>query len=96
MKIDIDEKMLKILKERDAYGGTDEWFIASSIFDWDGKGNRKKHGAWIRCVIQAGIRLQNKGLVGHFMVSHGQPGYNAPDSRLWFLRGTKYLQQVRE
>lgn len=39
-----------------------------------------KHGAWIRVVVQALHRLQQKGLVGYFWLSHGE---GVSGSRLW-------------
>ena len=86
IKISLDDKVLKVIKDSPFSGGTDEWFIASSIYPWDKANSRSKHGAWIRAVISAGQRLQKNGLVGCYIVSHGMPGYNAPQTRLWFAK----------
>ncbi len=90
----IDDKMLEIIKrEGEGRGGVDEWFIASSIYPWAVSACRGKHGAWINQVIRAGRRLQAKGLVGSFIVSHGEPGYNAPQTRIWFaVRAVEGIQ----
>lgn len=85
-KKNFDDKVLAVLQKPEylGHGGVDEWEIASSIFPWDGAGMRSKHGAWIRAVVQAGYRLQQKGLAGNFMVLHHPPGHNGPESRVWF------------
>ena len=91
MKETIDDKVLRVLLERDVgYGGCDDWFIASSIYPWDG--NRRKHGAWIRVVNQAGLRLKNKGLANGYSLSHGLPGYNAPQSSIWYATEKAHSQ----
>ena len=83
----IDDKVLEVIRKYTRErNGADDWLIASSIYNWDGEGMRPKHGAWITQVNQAGMRLQKRGLVGAFIVSHGLPGYNAPQSRVWFAR----------
>lgn len=90
MKKGIDDKMLNyIRKQGEGYGGCDEWEIARAIFPFDDVEQRHKKGAWIRCIVQAGIRLQEKGLAGSYMVRHGMPGYNAWQSRIWFARTEK-------
>ena len=86
----IDGKVLAIIREQGAgCGGVDEWEIASSIYPWDAPGCRSKHGAWINQVIRAGERLQAKDLVGCYAISHGLPGYDAPQSRIWFAKVIK-------
>ena len=85
MKLE-DKVLAVILKYGEGRGGCDEWEIASSIYPWDDFSQRAKHGAWIRAIIQAGQRLQKNGLAGSYLVSHGLPGYNAPQSRIWFAK----------
>ena len=83
MRKNLDEKVLAIItRDGVGRGGVDEWIIASSIYPWDKY--RSKHGAWIRAIIQAGERLQKRGLVGCFMVSHGE---GTSDTRIWFSKG---------
>jgi hypothetical protein len=80
----IDEKVLEVIRKNgDGVGGVDEWIIASFIYPWDEDGMRPKHGAWINQVIRACCRLQEKGLVGSYMVSHG---CNASGTRVWFAK----------
>ncbi len=80
----LDDKVLAVIrKEGKGIGGVDEWFIASSIYPWDGHDMRRKRGAWIRAVIGACCRLQERGLVGTFTVSHGE---GTVGTRIWGAR----------
>jgi hypothetical protein len=99
----IDDEVLKVISHG-VNGMADEWEIASSVYPWDGKepeisfrSARRKHGAWIRVVVQAGCRLTDKGLVGSFIETHGLPGYNAPQSRIWCItpKGINYLDSLK-
>jgi len=73
----IDDKILQVLSDAQSHG---EWDIACHIYDWTIE-NRSKHGAWIRSIVQALWRLEEKGDVGHFWQSHGE---GVPGDRIWF------------
>lgn len=74
----IDDRILEVLTDGESKG---EWEIASSIYPWSEK-NRSKHGAWIRVIVQALWRLEKRGAVGYFGVSHGD---GVPGDRIWLI-----------
>ncbi len=77
----IDDKILSLLSDRESYN---EWDIARGLYPWDEKGQRSKHGAWIRVIVQALWRLWNRGMVNYFWVSHGE---GIAGTRMWFRCG---------
>ena len=81
----IDDLILQILSDGKS---RNEWEIASSLYPWNDNTTRSKHGAWIRCVVQALWRLQRQGLVGYFWTSHGE---GTAGDRIWVTS-----QEVRE
>ena len=92
----LEQRVLAILRTGKGRGGCDEWEIASSFYPWNDSKQRKKHGAWIHAIAAAGYRLTKKGLAGSYMVSHGTQGYNAPQTRIWFItkKGEAALQNT--
>ena len=77
----IDENIIQVLSDALDH---DEWDIAFHIHDWTDSTLRSKHGAWIRSIVQALRRLQDRGLVSYFWVSHGE---GVSGTRVWFKRG---------
>jgi len=73
----IDDRILKVLSDGKSKG---EWEIAFSIYPWSDT-NRSKHGAWIRVIVQALWRMEQRGEVGHFWQGHGD---GVPGDRIWF------------
>ena len=55
----IDDKILQVLSDTQSHG---EWDIAYHLYGWTTE-NRSKHGAWIRSIVQALWRLQEKGML---------------------------------
>jgi len=81
--IGIDAKVVEAIRNSGWQTGCDEWLIASSVYQWDSLGARPKHGAWIRVIINACIRLEQARILGHFFVSHGE---GVAGTRVWFIR----------
>ena len=79
MKMKIDDKILGVLGDAEPHG---EWDIAFHLYDWTIE-NRSKHGAWIRCIVQALWRMNEKGWVGYFWISHGE---GMAGDRMWVRR----------
>jgi len=77
MEARIDDRILEVLSDARPHG---EWDIALRIYDWVDS-TRAKHGAWIRCIVQSLWRMENKGIVYHFWVSHGN---GVAGDRMWF------------
>ena len=75
--MNIDNRIFELLGDAQSHG---EWDIACHLYDWNDS-NRSKHGAWIRSIVQALWRFENKGMVYHFWVSHGA---GVAGDRMWF------------
>lgn len=73
----LDDKILRILGDAQSHS---EWDIAFHLYDWTDSKLRSKHGAWIRCIVQALWRMQQKGSVGYFWASHGE---GIAGDRMW-------------
>jgi hypothetical protein len=73
----IDDRVLEVLSDGESRG---EWEIASALYPWHDIALRSKRGAWIRCIVQALWRLERRGAVGYFWVSHGE---GVPGDRIW-------------
>ena len=78
VKTKIDDRILKALG--DAGESLGEWSLAYRLWPWNDS-NRSKHGAWIRVLVQALWRMEKRGSVGHFWVSHGE---GVAGDRVWF------------
>lgn len=78
LEMKIDDKILQVLSDVQSHG---EWDIAFHLYDWADFSLRSKHGAWIRSIVQALWRLEYKGIVAHFWVSHGE---GVAGDRMWF------------
>ena len=63
----IDERVLEVLEDGQS---KDEWEIAQAVYPWSDK-NRSKHGAWIRVIVQALWRLQQRGKITCLWQGHG-------------------------
>lgn len=74
----IDSKILQVLADGESHS---EWDIASCLHNWNDSRSRSKHGAWIRSIVQALWRMEQKGLVFYFWVSHGA---GTAGDRMWF------------
>ena len=81
---DFELGILKVLSQS-LNESADDWLIASTIHNFDQIDCRPKHGGWITAVNKACWRMEKQGLVHGWIMSHGLPQYNPPQSRLWCI-----------